>query len=341
MESFAFWYKEKTGSDKQRVTAVMNFNLWCQCGWTGKPYLDIGFKIQNLQCAETLYFFIPFVIEEKEKTNFIEDLGCKFTQTELVDAVFNESYATTIAANKKTIEVKTANTGLSKDEQEQFYIYQLDIEHDLKLEAFADGSIISIETDNITNSVPEDSAVYYLRFRIRNHPLEFLIHEYVAPSRVLQSLFNTTYMIDFRFHNVRSLHKTLIERFNKKDAKVVAVNSLHFLLMTKAYIDVDINNSGFKGIRKIEKGVWKNYVNSNDTEDLLAYHIAQKPKDKTSDKESERYLTSSELFAKFRVERSVITTYVFFTIFLGAVGSLFASKILEPIVDNIVKLLFG
>ena len=340
MESFAFWYEEN-GSGEDRVTATMNFNLWCQCGWKDNPYLDIGFKIKHLQCAQTLYFFLPFDIKENNKTNYIEDLGCKFTQTELVDAVFNESYATTIAANKKTIEVKTANTTLPEEEQEQFYIYQLDIEHDLKLESFADGTIISIETDNITNSVPEGTAVYYLRFRIKNHPLEFLIHKYVAPSSVLQSLFNTTYMIDFRFHNVRSLHKTLIERFNKKGTKVVAINSLHFLLMTKAYIDVDINNSGFKGIRKIEKGVWKNYVNLNDTEDLLAYHIAQKPKNKDSEKESEKYLTSSELFAKFRVERSVITAYVFFTVFLGAIGSILASKLFEPIWDFIVKLLLG
>lgn len=320
MESFAFWYREKPGAGEQRVTATMNFNLWCQCGWSVKPYLDIGFKIHNLQSADTLYFFIPFVINESEKTNFIEDLGCKFTQTELVDAVFNESYATTIAANKKTIKVDSI-TSSSGENSDQFYIYQLDIEHDIRLESFADGTIVVIETDNITSSITDKKAVYYLRFRIKNHPLDFLIHEYTAPHSVLQNLFNTTHMIDFRFHNVRSLHKTLIERFNKSDTKVVSVAALHFLLMTKAYIDVDIINSGFKGIRKIEKDVWKNYVNENDTVDLLAYHIAQKP-DKTK---NESVIVSSELFAKFRVERSILGWYVFFTICLGAIGSIVAS----------------
>lgn len=106
-------------------------------------------------------------------------------------------------------------------------------------------------------------------------------------------------MIDFRFHNVRSLHKTLIERFSQADTKVVAVSSLHFLLITKAYIDVDINNIGFKGIRKIEKGVWEDYVNQNDTEDLLAYHIAQRPKEEKGADGKKNYLDSSELFAKF------------------------------------------
>ena len=69
MESFAFWYREKPDAGEQRVTATMNFNLWCQCGWSVKPYLDFGFNIHNLQSADTLYFFIPFVINESEKTN--------------------------------------------------------------------------------------------------------------------------------------------------------------------------------------------------------------------------------------------------------------------------------
>lgn len=339
MESFAFWYKQcencssKTEEDTdgdQRVTATMNFNLWCQCGWKSKPYLDIGFKIRNLRNAETLFFFLPFDIQEEEKTTYIEDLGCKFSHTELVDAVFNESYATTIAANKKTIRVQAANNSSLDDTGERFYIYQLDIEHDMHLESFADGTIISIKTANITNSAIEENAVYYLRFRILGQDLGFLIHKYDAPSRVIQSLFNTTYMIDFRFHNVRSLHKTLIERFSQADTKVVAVSSLHFLLITKAYIDVDINNIGFKGIRKIEKGVWEDYVNRNDTEDLLAYHIAQRPKEEKGADGKKNYLDSSELFAKFRVERSVLWWYLLFTIALGAIGSVIATILLQP-----------
>lgn len=346
MESFAFWYRERSdckievegsSAGSSRVTATMNFNLWCQCGWAEGPYLDVGFKIEHLGRAEMLFFFLPFEICESKKTHYIEDLGCKFSQTELVDAVFNESFATTIAANKKTIKVESANESLQEENRERFYIYQLDIEHDMHLESFADGTIVSINTDNIINSVTEENATYYLRFRIRNHPLGFLIHKYVAPSRVLQSLFNTTYMIDFRFHNVRSLHKTLIERFNQKDTKVVAITSLHFLLMTKAYIDVDINNKDFKGIRKIEKGVWQTYVNSNDTEDLLAYHIAQKPKN--ANLGEEQYLSSSELFAKFRVERSVLAGYLLLTVVLGALGSVLSSLMLEPLLGKLVCLL--
>ena len=345
MESFAFWYKLNipnnstaapvASKSEDTVVATMNFNLWTQCGWNTNPFFDIGFKIENLKYAEELYFFLPFRIENKDKTKYIEDLGCKFSQTELVDAVFNESFATTIAANKKTIAVKSADTSLSSEKVEEFYIYQLDIEHDIELESFADGTIIKIATDNILNSVSCGEAKdpkFYLRFRIKEHPLDFLIHQYVAPHRVFQSLFNTTYMIDFRFHNVRSLHKTLLERFNKSNTKVVSIKALHFLLMTKAYIDVTINHAGFKGIRKIEKGVWSNYVSNNDTEDLLAYHIAEKaPKKSGTDTPNDvpEYIKSSDLFAKFRAEKSVMAIYIPVTIALGALGSILSSVLLR------------
>ena len=103
MESFAFWYKERSADDKasadqdapsevsadqdapSEVSAVMNFNLWCGCGWEHKkilskvpkekhPFLDIGFKVFHLGSAEELYFFLPFKIDEKNKKEYIEDL---------------------------------------------------------------------------------------------------------------------------------------------------------------------------------------------------------------------------------------------------------------------------
>ncbi len=361
MESFAFWYKLKSekGSSapdpdalkpENKVVATMNFNLWTQCGWNINPFFDIGFKIEKLNYAEELYFFLPFNIENKCKTKYLEDLGCKFSRTELVDAVFNKSFATTIAANKKTIAVTSA-TSTSDVKSDSFYIYQLDVEHDIELESFADGTIVKIATDNILNSVSkeDDEPIFYLRFRVKEHPLDFLIHQYVAPHRVFQSLFNTTYMIDFRFHNVRSLHKTLLERFNKSNTKVVSIKALHFLLMTKAYIDVTITNNDFKGIRKIEKGVWSSYVSNNDTgeldtEDLLAYHIAQKAKlekDDSTSKEEIEYITSSELFAKFRAERSILPGYIIFTIILGAVGSFISSIFIQPVFAPWIKSLIA
>lgn len=338
LESFAFWYHTNNDDPSKWntcISAVLNFNLWVQCGWKCDPLLDIGFKIKNLQLVDELYFFLPLSISEENKASCLEDLGCKFMQTELVDAVFNESYATTIAANSKTINVENiSNT------DDKFKIYQLDISHDIELDSFADGTILKIKTDNIIKAkttIPDDStdlndSTYYLRFRIKNQQLPFLIHKYSSPAKALQSMFNTTYMIDFRYHNVRSLDKTLIEKFSEKGNFPINVTSLHFLLMTKAYVDV--TNSDFKSVRKIEQDVWKNYVDGKDTNDLVAYHFAHKAKT-TSTTESQTckhdgsYISSSEFFAKFRVEKSVILLYIVITILIGMLGSILGSILLS------------
>lgn len=349
MESFAFWYKEKNTnpvngqSSCDNVYAVMNFNLWCECGWEREtalssfpkeehPFLDIGFKLFHLDSAEELYFFLPLKIEEKNKTAHIEDLGCKFKDTSLVDAIFNENYKTTISADSKAIDV----CDREGKEEHSFKIYQLDIEHDISLLPFDSGTILTIKTDKIIyrkKHEDKENYTYYFRFRIKNLPMDFLIHQYSPPNSALQSLFRTTYMIDFRYHNIRSLQNSLIEKFYEKSNHIVHITSLHFHLMTKAYVDVSSNS--FKSVRKIEYKVWKDYVNGYDTTDLVAYHFADKakPPEQIPSKDSavsdgqsqEVFIESSELFAKFSIEKSVLPKYIIFTILLGAAGSVLGS----------------
>lgn len=333
MESFAFWYKKKINSDNAAtLSAILHFNLWCECGWDrekkkhkasrkGKnPFLDIGFKIINLKSADELYFFLPFSIPEDQKLEHIEDLGCKFKETALVDALFNKNYATTISANSKAIDVNCAN------ENDQFKIYQLDVANDISLTPFGSGTILTIKTDRILQNSGEEY-VYYFRFRIKDYPLDFLIHKYSSPNKVLQSLFNTTFMIDFRYHNIRSLDNSLVEKFHEGNNQTVNVTALHFFLMTKAYVDV--SSSDFKRVRKIEHNIWEAYVDGHDTTDLVAYHYVDKADTSKSPDGQEQYLNSSELFTKFRVERAVIPLYIFCTILLGIFGSLIGSALFE------------
>ncbi len=67
MVSFAFWYEEakkgqdNSGATEKKLSALINFNLWCQCGWkSNDPYLDIGFKVKNLSLAKTLFSICHF-----------------------------------------------------------------------------------------------------------------------------------------------------------------------------------------------------------------------------------------------------------------------------------------
>ena len=337
MESFAFWYtrnKNTKNFNNKTLSATLNFNLWLECEWKTidkkpeVPFLDIGFKIKNLANARTLHFFVPFEISDDEKNQIIEDLGCKFNKTELVDAVFNESYRTTIASNSKCIYVENI-----QDENDSFNIYQLDVQHDITIENFSNGTIISIDTIHIINTAlqnnPNSGANnpdYYLRFRIKTNRLFCFIHKYTPPKAYfLQSMFDVTYMIDFRYHNIRSLDKNLIEKFSEKENSIVPVNKLHFLLITKAYVNVEMNDD--HSIRKLEDNVWKSYVNENNeeiytTEDFLAYHCMKKG---NISAEGDPLPSSFELFAKVKTATSLLKHYFMLTLIVGAGGSLLAT----------------
>ncbi len=344
--SFAFWYEEtpkdtkhedtphhgafssifnttKTkncGKDSEKqLSALMNFNLWCLCGWDVEhPYLDIGFRIKNLSLAQTLFFYLPLSIPEPYD-KYIVDLGEKFEKTELIEAVFNENYSAEQAASSKTIKVNPIDVSKNLI---PFQIYELDITHDIELEPFVSssgykGTIMKIPVARI---VAKDAGKadkdrcdnYYFRFRVKNLSLDFLIHEYTPRHAALQSIFNTTKMIDFRYNNVRSLDKSLVEQFYAPGHHIVKVEDTHLLLITKAYVDVF--GEQFKSTREIEHQVWEEYVDNNDTKDLVAYHHVDKG-------------DSSEMFVRLRVEKSVIGIYLLTVVLLGIVSSIIASVI--------------
>ena len=155
MVSFAFWYeevsKDQENGEEKRLSALMNFNLWSQCDWgVEHPYLDIGFKVENLSLAKTLFLYLPLFIPEPHN-NYIADLGEKFTKTELIDAVFNENYSAELAASSKTIKVRPIDPSKAL---KSFQIYEIDIAHDIVLEPFVSsggykGTIMKIPVDRI------------------------------------------------------------------------------------------------------------------------------------------------------------------------------------------------
>lgn len=344
MESFAFWYSKKSATDSRELKAKLNFNLWYECGWKSEytnPILDIGFKVSYLSHATKLYFFVPFCIAQEEKNSTISDLGCKFNKTELVDALFNESYKTTISANSKVIVVQNLSSA-QEPSKDCFYIYQLDIDHDIELEQFANGTIIKIDTENLLSSPNIDKEhgpdTYYLRFRIHHKDLAYMIHQYTPPYSQFFGFFDSTYMIDFRYHNVRSLDKTLIEEFYRPGNSIVRVESLHFLLMTKAYIDVQSQH--IANVRKLETDVWCDYIdrtNPHELEDILAYHHALKPKPSSNDAEGDAFLPSAEVFLKIKKSRSKILPYIACTVLLALISSIVGEKILFPLLCSLIE----
>lgn len=326
MRSFAFWYEGKD-SVKENLEAVLNFNLWSECGWEDKnSVLDIGFKIKNLASANELFFFCPFKVE----IGNIDDLGCKFDKAELLCALFNEDYTSTSEQGTKFIDVRSKNNSTTL-----FFIYKLDKEQNIEISDFTGGGIIKIKTEAISSTSKEKDV--YFRFRIHGIKLGDLIHQYSASKKGVQELFNQTYLLDFRYNNIRSLPPSLIEEMSKPQNSIVSITKLHFLFMTKAYIDVNTSMSFPKKTRKLETSIWKNYVDNKDTEDIVAYQFSFS---KESNNSESLPIDNAELFLKYSAQKSVAPKYICFTILLGVLGSILGSGIiyllkLLPIFKNL------
>lgn len=325
MQSFAFWYKKNdSSSSDDKVSAVLNFNLWSECGWKNNiTYLDIGFKLSenSLQKIDELCFFVPF----KTDIEKLLDLGEQLKERKLLSTVFNENYKIKDGGNKDFIVEKAEN------DESVFRVYNLDIKHDLSVKSYEDGSKIILPIKkNSTLCNSKDS--FYFRFRIKIDNCPELIHKYETKSKALQSLFNTIYSIDFRYNNVRSLDDTLLEEINNSENGKINVKSVHFLLITNTF--VNLLSSDYKSARKLEKDVWKSYIEGNATDDLIAYHYKESA-EKTQQNDGKDFIDSSEFFIKYSKEKSVITLYIIFTLIVGLTGSLFANFI-----NSICQLLF-
>ena len=325
MQSFAFWYE--ADNKIENVSAKLNFNLWTECKFKKNPsFLDIGYLLTNWKGIKKLNFFVPFTLSSSN----ITDLGEFLKTAELACAIFNEDLQPITTETTKSFELQNTETKID------YTIYCLDINNDLKLETYPksnnnsatndSGTIISID---LSNKDLDKTEQIYFRFRIKNVNFDNLIRKYSSDKHGLQSIFNTTYTVDFRFYNKRSLNKSLLEEMNKH--YIMPIESVHFLIMTKTYVNLITNDC--KG-RKLEENVWDSYVGTsqdkNKSKDLIAYHFKEKFKNIKNDNGNttvtwDNFLGSCDFFIKYEVEQSIWPIYLLLTIGLGAIGSFFAT----------------
>lgn len=96
---------------------------------------------------------------------------------------------------------------------------------------------------------------------------------------------------------MRSMDESLIEKMSN-ELDFMNMDSVHFLLMTRADVDVD-TNSFTKAGRVLEDGIWEKYIYLNGSKvknlkDIIAHHAAQK-------KDENKYIESWEFFTKMKV----------------------------------------
>lgn len=315
MGSMAFWAKQKAAQGESRTSVVLNFNLWTQCDKKVDSFIDIGFKITDIFSSEKMTFFIPFGSKSD-----IKDLSSLIHNTNVIGVIFNEKYSVTDLPDTKCF---WPVTDIANDKT-AFIIYSWESHAGQSAISFKDAyngvcceidvNKLESQIDSYNNPNVTKKDDYYFRFRIKvpdSDSLDAIIKKYVPADSFLQSTFATTYIVDFRFNDIRSLPEGVNSAVIEKDNDFVAINKLHFLLMTKAHVDVETGTKDVS-IRELELNTWDSYVeNRFDTKDIVAYHekvVGQS-----------QNIRRWEFFAKLKVNNSTLKIILTYLLALGVI----------------------
>ena len=316
MGSMAFWYEKNPANGSKRLEAVMNFNLWTQCGAKTESFLDIGFMISGITAAKKLFYYVPFAKAS------VEDLSSKINNAKAIGAIFNEKYSVLDMPN-------TNRFWPVQDETEHakvtFVIYAWG--NDGKDSAVAavnctDDSGVCIEIDvekivqqivSLKNSRVSEEEKFYFRFRVKipdPKRADTIVRKYTPPNSFLQSTLATTYIVDFRFDDLRSLPESISDKIARTGNEFVEVSKLHFFLMTKAHVDVETGARDIS-LRELEDRTWDEYIDNRFvTKDIVAFHCAEKKQ------REEKPIRQWEFFAKIKVNNSTCSVVVIYLVVL-------------------------
>ncbi len=325
MGSLAFWQELSTNNPNAAgkcAEAVMNFNLWSHCGNKDDSFLDIGFMLSNIQSAVKLHLYIPFG-ENKD----VSDLAPIIKESEVISAIFNDNYAVKDLPNPEN-EDYFWPVMKSGENKYTFIIYQWSISGNqavtLKNDDSGSGIRFSIDSAKLQEQIRDfgepygvkSSDSFYFRFRIPLHISDShssIVRSYRPKNTFLQSTFATTYIVDFRFNDMRSLPSGIRSEISRSINSFVAVQKLHFFLMTKAHVDVE---TGAKdtSLRELEHKIWDGYIQKRfETKDIVAYHCAQKNGN----------ITQWEFFAKLKVNNSTFRVVIEYLVALAILSIFF------------------
>ncbi len=304
MRSFAIWYEldtkvKRENIDNNKVTAKVHINFWSQLSYLNEEdncFFDFGILVNDISNIASINLYCPFFIEKKNGNSLnVYDLGAKISNTELVDAIFNENYITTGGQPKRYIVDR--NNSQKTNENKQFIIYSLEENNEIELEnckqqlyqpdkkltqKVSEGTIIKLKIENLVCNSDEsiqNIKEYYFRIRIRVAKNKlFAITQKVHYNNPLRDSFFKTEVVDFRLNDIRSFNPEIKDRFFRNFR--FDIKSINFLIMRNItdsiYIEGDVMQC-----RLLEYNLWEKYIDGLK-ENMVAYHIKKKASEQNS-----------------------------------------------------------
>lgn len=259
--------------DKPRATGLttdLHINYWelDDSPNAGSQFLDFGLMIKAAALdVDSIYFYFPFRI----KREWIDDLGNKLKNDQMISALFNEDY------NSKS-NAGTSYTTISRknDSKDVFYLYELAETNYSVQDVQGYGSILKIlflSKPPVGEPSSTDCDIY-IRFRLKNFRTSELFYDEEISNDYIQSAFYKTKMLDFRVNERREMNNKLIEVLETKDRRFVSFNKFHFYYIGSSRKEKIEGYVNYCDCRLLDYSKWSNYLPdiSNKYKKFLCYH---------------------------------------------------------------------
>ena len=247
-------------------TSTVYINDWLNP--KAESYIDIAIRIRGVKSSKNLYVYVPFVISRDE----IEDVSLLFNDTKILQATFSAAcivdykknlHTSEIAYNGKTVDIVHIST------------------FDYKVESLADGTLISINLENLQQFIDNDEA--YFIWRMPHKSLNEIFKPRVSMGNVLGRLRDliTTPVVSEKYgYSIRVNESRLLPE------AITRIGAFHRQKLKKAVITLaidenyEINDAGCYRIRRLEENLYNKYLPKNyKCEDVITYQWHQTKND--------------------------------------------------------------
>ncbi len=299
--SLAIWYEKNTDTDGVEPNAELHFNFWrFRKEKIKHSFLDIGIMLENHEKIENVLIFVP---SSKDQI-IIEDLGHKFSDSNVATGVFNETLTVQDTAENSYVDLDLNGNSFAR----VFKFTQKEAgefdKEEFSYEAGYQGAVIKIKKGAITRAEALGKRLYFrIRITFKKHiPFKYDIK---SPDHILRSSYEKVEYIDFRLNQARSLPEDLSRKI--KSCNNLEIKRIDFLLVSDISVEIKDEQQTPHKKRVLESGLWSKYTKNPIKSDMMIYHWKAVPK-------AEESIHDFNTFTKMVIKRSTKTTIFWFVV---------------------------
>ena len=294
-------------------TSTVYINNWINP--KGKSYVDVAVRVRGIMASNGLHMYAPFHVLKEE----IEDVSLMFDDTKILHATFSAACIVDYKKNEHTSEI--AYNGKTVD---IVHISTLDYQ----VKDLADGTIISIDLENLRPHLDNDEA--YFIWRMPHRSLNEIFRPRVSVGSIMSRLRDliTTPVVSEKYgYSVRINESRLLPE------EITRLGAFHRQKLKKSIItiaineDYELNDGGCYRIRRLEENLYSKYLPDDyKCEDVITYQWQQNREYNLQGHFNYYYSISKEA-----VSRGSMALYITILLLIGLFGDLFANFLWDTI----------